>query len=135
MAGTLTLSTLKDSSGVLATQNGMTGIAKAWVNFNGGLNNTAGVINNSFNVSSITVNGAGDYTINYTTAMPNANYTVSGTVKYTSNGIAGYMRVLTISSVPATNPTTGSVRVNTVYTNASGSQENAELVTVMIIGS
>ena len=35
MAGTVVLSTLNDSSGVLATQNGMTGIAKAWVNYNG----------------------------------------------------------------------------------------------------
>mgnify|MGYP000388481891 CR=1 FL=1 len=49
MAGQLTIDTLKASSGVLATQNGMTGIAKAWVTFQGGNGNTAGVINNSFN--------------------------------------------------------------------------------------
>jgi hypothetical protein len=135
MAGKVVVSTLNNDTGVLATQNGMTGIAKAWVNFNGGLNNTAGVINNSFNVSSITVNGAGDYTINFTTAMPNANYAVAGTTRYTLNGIAGYMRVVTISSVPATNPTAGSVRINTVYVNASGSQDNSELVTIIIAGS
>jgi hypothetical protein len=71
MAGALTISTLNDSSGVLATQNGMTGIAKAWVNFNG----TGTVaIRASFNVSSITDNGTGDYTVNFTTAMPNGNY-------------------------------------------------------------
>ena len=75
MAGALTISTLNNDTGVLATQNGMTGIAKAWVNFNG----TGTVaINSSFNVSSITDNGAGDYTINFTTAMPNANYSVVG---------------------------------------------------------
>lgn len=73
MAGKLTISTLNDSSGVLATQNGMTGIAKAWVNFNG---NATPSINASFNVSSITRNQTADYTINYTTAMPSANYTV-----------------------------------------------------------
>jgi hypothetical protein len=70
MAGALTISTLKDSSGVLATQNGMTGIAKAWVQFAG----STGTINGSFNVSSITKTGTGDYTANYTTAMPNTNY-------------------------------------------------------------
>jgi len=71
MAGGLTISTLNDSSGVLATQNGMSGIAKAWVNFNG----TGTVaIRGSFNVSSITDNGTGDYTVNFTTAMPDANY-------------------------------------------------------------
>ena len=73
MAGALTISTLNNDTGVLATQNGMTGIAKAWVNFNG----TGTVaIRSSFNVSSITDNGTGDYTINFTTAMPNANYAV-----------------------------------------------------------
>jgi hypothetical protein len=47
------------------------GIAKAWVNFDG----TGTVaIRDSFNVSSITDNGDGDYTVNYTTIMPNTNY-------------------------------------------------------------
>ena len=70
MAGQLTIDTLKASSGVLATQNGMTGIAKAWVNFVG----TSGAINNSFNVSSVTFTSTGNYTVNFTTAMPNANF-------------------------------------------------------------
>lgn len=75
MAGQLTIDTLKASSGVLATQNGMTGIAKAWVFFNG----VTGTITSSFNVSSITVTGTGTYSVNLTTAMPNANYSVLGT--------------------------------------------------------
>jgi hypothetical protein len=75
MAGKIVVSTLNDDTGVLATQNGMTGIAKAWVNFNG----TGTVaIRDSFNVSSITDNGTGDYTVNFTTAMPNANYIAIG---------------------------------------------------------
>lgn len=45
--------------------------AKAWVNFNG----TGTVaIRASGNVSSITDNGVGDYTVNFTTAMVDANY-------------------------------------------------------------
>jgi hypothetical protein len=45
--------------------------ARAWVNFNG----TGTVaIRASGNVSSITDNGTGDYTVNFTTAMPDANY-------------------------------------------------------------
>ena len=71
MAGALTVDTLNSGTGVLATQNGMTGVAKAWVNFNG----TGTVaIRSSFNVSSITDNGTGDYTINFTTPMPDTNY-------------------------------------------------------------
>ena len=73
MAGQLTISTLNDSSGVLATRNGMTGIAKAWVIFGGGNGTTSGQIFGSFNVSSITVVGTGDWIANYTTAMPDIN--------------------------------------------------------------
>ncbi len=47
------------------------GSAKAWVNFNG----TGTVaIRASFNVSSISDNGVGDYTVNLTTAMPDINW-------------------------------------------------------------
>jgi hypothetical protein len=46
---------------------------RAWVNFNG----TGTVaIRASGNVSSITDNGTGDYTVNFTTAMPDADYVV-----------------------------------------------------------
>ena len=46
-------------------------MAKAWVNFNG----TGTVaINGAYNVSSITDNGVGDYTVNFATTMFNANY-------------------------------------------------------------
>ena len=48
--------------------------AKAWVNFNG----TGTVaIRASGNVSSITDNGTGDYTVNFTVAMVDANYAIS----------------------------------------------------------
>lgn len=49
------------------------GRAKAWVNFNG----NTGVVGDSYNVSSVTVNGTADFTINFTTAFANANYTFS----------------------------------------------------------
>tara|TARA_R100000008_G_scaffold51837_1_gene31254 strand:+ start:2611 stop:3117 length:507 start_codon:yes stop_codon:yes gene_type:complete len=51
-------------------------IAKAWVNFDG----TAGSISprSHYNVASITDNGTGDYTINFTSNMPNTNYIVVG---------------------------------------------------------
>jgi len=59
---------------------------RAWVNFNG----TGTVaIRASFNVSSITDNGTGDYTVNMTTAMSDANYSItgaSGGANSTSNG-------------------------------------------------
>ena len=52
-------------------------IAKAWVNFNGtGTIGTNQTIRSSYNVSSVTKNGTGDYTINFSTPMANANYAV-----------------------------------------------------------
>jgi hypothetical protein len=51
---------------------------RAWVNFNG----TGTVaIRASGNVSSITDNGTGEYTVNFTTAMPDTNYSVSATAR------------------------------------------------------
>lgn len=73
MAGTLVIDTLNAGSGVLASQNGMTGIAKAWVAFTG-LGGAS--ISGSFNVSSVVYNGTGSYTIYFTTAMPNTNYSI-----------------------------------------------------------
>jgi hypothetical protein len=55
---------------------------RAWVYFNG----TGTVaINSSGNVSSITDNGTGTYTVNFTTAMPDANYSVTGTCSNNDN--------------------------------------------------
>ena len=53
------------------TVDGINYSCRAWVNFNG----TGTVaIRASGNVSSITDNGTGDYTVNLTTAMPDINY-------------------------------------------------------------
>jgi len=47
---------------------------RAWVNFNG----ANGAIRAGGNVSSVTRNGVGDYTVNFTTAMPDINFAVAG---------------------------------------------------------
>ena len=71
---TTTLSTL-DGTATVPVNTVVNGSAKAWVNFNG----TGTVaIRASFNVSSITDNGTGDYTVNFTTALVDANYSVTG---------------------------------------------------------
>ena len=63
--------------------NEASGLCKAWVNFNG----TGTVaIRAQYNVSSITNNGVGDYTVNFTTALTDANYSaVYGGSDSTSN--------------------------------------------------
>ena len=48
---------------------------RAWVNFNG---SGTPAIRDSGNVSSITDNGTGNYDVNFSSAMPDANYVISG---------------------------------------------------------
>ena len=107
--GTINVDTLTASTGVLATQNGMTGIAKAWVTFNG----STGTINGSFNVGSITKNTTGDYTINFTTAMPSVNYCWVGIAKGI-DGAANY-NYPSVGNRFTTTPATTSIRVGTAY--------------------
>ena len=76
---------------------------KAWVNFNG----TGTVaIRDSYNVSSITDLGTGQYAMNFTTSMPNVNYSTlattmpwSGAARNYSAGFYGYAGIYTESSV------------------------------------
>lgn len=71
---------------------------RAWVNFNG----TGTVaIRASGNVSSVTDNGVGDYTVNFTTAMPDADYATSISIPLS---FSGYVSA-----------TTSSFRLNTGY--------------------
>jgi len=50
-------------------------ICKAWVNFNG--TTSPGTIRSSYNVSSVTKNGTGDYTVNFATPMTDSNYSLN----------------------------------------------------------
>jgi len=98
--------------------------ARAWVNFNG-----TGVvaIRASGNVSSITDNGTGDYTVNFTTAMPDANYAVTsmGTDGGSSNS------GLVVSFTTAGVNSTSNVRVQTVFTS-SASNSRVDFTTVAL---
>lgn len=58
-------------------------MCRAWVNFNG---TGTPAIRASGNVTSITDNGTGDYTVNFTTAMSDTNYVVTGLSR--SSGVA-----------------------------------------------
>ena len=70
------VTTLKDTSGgnSSTTAQVFSGRAKAWVNFNG---NGVVAIRANFNVNSITDNATGAYTINFSSAMSDTNYSWS----------------------------------------------------------
>ena len=111
--------TLPDESGTVATEENLpagytdsdaldlfnaTGDApvfacRAWVNFDG--TTSPGTVRGSGNVSSVTRDGTGQYTVNFTTAMPDANYsattTASNATLDTSRSV-GRVHSLTLSS-------------------------------------
>ncbi len=84
-ANTLTDAAGNNSSTAAQIQQGR---AKAWFNLNG-----TGTIaeRDSFNTASHVDNGLGDYTSNFTAALPNANYALSATCKVAedANGPGG----------------------------------------------
>lgn len=77
VAGTGLVQT-SDASGIIKVQSaGVTTNALAWVNFNGTLSSPITPRAN-YNISSVTKNGTGDYTLNFTTALSDANYAPVG---------------------------------------------------------
>jgi hypothetical protein len=95
---------------------------KAFVNFNG---TSTVAIRASYNVSSITDNGTGDYTVNFTTALADANYCITGTMgDYITANTARSVSVST-----ATAPSTSAVRIVNIGT---GSAEDQARVSVAI---
>lgn len=128
--------TLPDSTGTIATaestlsQFNASGSApvyacRAWVNFNG----TGTVsITASGNVSSITDNGTGDYTINFTTALSDANYNF---VTNSSNTTSA--NILCIAQLNWDNPTksTSALRLYNLKSN-TGALTDQNTISVSI---
>lgn len=84
---------------------------KAWVNFNG----TGTVaIRASGNVSSITDNGTGDYTVNFTNSMPDADYVVNANSTSDSGGWTGQANVQPKADVTRVVSSTRVVTSNTL---------------------
>ena len=111
MPGTLTIGTLSDGTNSTSATNCISGSAKAWVNFNGV---TTATTRASYNVSSVTRNGTGDYTVNFTNALTDANYVVvsTGGTYITSAGSYGYgLGVLLTNATTYTAKTTSAVRL------------------------
>jgi hypothetical protein len=99
--------------------------AQAWVNFNG---TGTVVIRASFNVSSITDNGTGDYTVNFTTALTDANYSVSGISNKGSGSVSGAIGI-SDSSLPSTT----AVRVNgVIFGTASNAVDDKSIMSISV---
>ena len=109
-----------DGSGVLKCQaNGVTTNALAWVNFNGA---TAGTnaTRSSYNVTSVTKNSAGDYTINFTNAMTDTNYLMVGGISSnaSSSSTMPIVKSATQLGAPSNQTTTACQILNVNYSGA-----------------
>lgn len=127
--GNLTLSAAGDLyAGTTATQNGATAAvysrttAKVWAKWNG----TAGTLTASFNVSSLTKVGGGLYTVNFSSALADANYSVVTANKYYGSGYAGSLAFTNNASYP---PSTTSVTlVNYLQTGGPGGSYDVDIL-------
>ena len=104
--------------------------ARAWVNFNG----TGSVaIRASGNVSSISDNGTGDYTVNFTTALPTADYVSAGMSAYITN-LAGNAAILYEGDASGNAVTKTTTQARVVFGNTfTGGKADAPLCLLMFL--
>lgn len=109
--------------------NVINGSAKAWVSFNG----TGTVaIRAGYNVSSITDNGVGDYTVNFTNALPDANYAASGSAQWSgANSMPGF-HPFVFGNGTLTPPTTGGFRFVMAGSGALAQAQDCAYVTTAV---
>lgn len=101
------------------------GIARAWVNFNG---TGTSAIRTSFNVSSITDVSTGRYTVNFATAMADADYCTIATAGSTTAG-AAYLDARVSGS-----PTTAGVTVSSHIQNSGNpTYSDVNIMNVLIM--
>lgn len=114
---TLKVGTIQNTSGVEVYT------CKAWVNFNG----TGTVaIRASGNVSSITDNGNGNYTVNFTTAMPDTSYNVTSFVRKDNNNTDA---AVSASALSGSTKTASALQIYCLYrdTGSAGVFDSPEL--------
>ena len=121
---TLRVNNITDNSGGTNNLN-VPGTARAWVNFNG----TGTVaIRASFNVTSITDNATGNYTVNFTTALADANYTaLLSSVGGSTNEMSRIVGIRGVTATGATTKTTTQLRVISGQGWSPGLLDNAEM--------
>lgn len=122
VAGTTTL-TLPATTGTMLN-DATVGVCRAWVNFNGTLASPI-TPRASFNVSSITKNGTGDYTVNFTNAMSDVNYSVTGGTRRSTGNLGDSNCVFAVVGGASYPLNTSNVRVLTAVNSVTASVNTA----------
>ena len=110
------------SSTIFTVTHGTSGATSGAVTLNRRLIRASG------NVANVSLLGIGQYAVNFTTALPNANYVRSGFANYDSSAVAGL--------VGGNNATTTTAQSCDIFTanSTSGNEENYTVVNVMFVG-
>ena len=117
--------------GTSATTNLQQGLAKSWLSYNGDSASTR----DSFNVSSVTDNGTGDYTTNIDNDMNNSSYAVTGAISAVGS-VNSNVNVLQIHSSAANtlvDPSTGAFRAISVH-DPNDEKQDVDYFTVSVHG-
>jgi len=141
---TLAVATVKSISSAAPVFKNTSGteigtLCKAYVNFDGTVGGTNKTISSSFNVSTVTDNGLGDYTINFTNNMSNANYVVSGNsgLGIISGSYSAWTSVYIHASGGSPyrqDPTTSSFRVTISRMGDSAYLQDYDRVSIAVFG-
>jgi hypothetical protein len=125
-----------DSAGLFKFNSGYGSVAtaygcRAWVKFvANGTVSTNQTINGSGNVTSVFKNATGDFTINFTTALPDTDYAVVGSIQ--SNTTSNRNQTFVIAPASTTPYATSSIRVNSNDPNTNTALEDVPLMCVSI---
>ena len=118
-----------DATGVRVDYDGSTNqarIAKAWLNYDG----TTPSIRDSYNIGSVTDNGTGEYTVNYSTAMSDANYSIVGFAH--DDADSGWWRLLVSNDGAA--QAAGSFAIETIHPQNYAMQDS-DTVCIQVFGN
>ena len=134
---TIKVTNIQDTSGnnQSTSEQIAQGRAKAWADFDGSVSDPNSTMN-GYNVNSITDNGAGDYTLNFTSNLANANYVVVASAHDDSSGNNNYLYGLYSQNNAwkgGTYYTTSSARVTFGYAT-NGSTTDCKRVQIVIFG-
>lgn len=115
---TLEVSNLNDGTTTVATTNLTNGSAKVWVNYYQN-NNT---VDDSFNVSSVSDDATGLFTVNFTTSFSNANYAPVGMTR-------GYHIIQSTSGSISDSKTTSLLKLQQFYVSSTtGNRTDIDLI-------
>ena len=134
---TIKVTNIQDTSGgnQSTSEQIAQGRAKAWADFDGSVSDPDSTLN-GYNISSITDNGTGDYTLTFTSNLSNANYAVIAMCLDDSSGNNGYLYGLKSHDEAwrgGTYYTTSSARVTFGYAGA-GTLADMKRVQVVVFG-